>query len=271
MRQTMTETRRYFVKGAFLLLAAMMLALSAAAFYRNEVSADEAVSTDRNGAAAENAVSTDKLQVTFQKSNKKYTLKNGKAYMKLSYQLPLVAGDSEAARAINDFYSKEKQKWINGHNNDRKDASRDGKNGGHAWSDDIMNCRVSFQDSYINIYQEGYYYTGGAHGMPYRISHIFSVATGQQVTAAQVFGLTNQQVNEKVREKYIKRYNKTRGTNKCQFYGFDNGKWLKKELKKIDFAGDEKYYLKKGKLVFYADPYMLGPYAGGFIEVSFGV
>lgn len=255
MRQTMTEARKYFVKGTFLLLATMLFVLSATTFYRNEVS-------------AEAAASSDKLQVTFKKSSKQYTLKNGKAYMNLSYRLPQVAGDSKAARAINDFYRKEKLQWINGHNKDKKVASSDCKNGGHAWFDQIMKCQVSFHDSYINIYQEGYYYTGGAHGMPYRISHIFLVATGQQVTAAQILGMTNQQVNAKVRGKYIKRYNKTKGTNKCPFFCFDNGKWFKKELKKIDFVGDERYYLKKGKLVFYADPYMLGSYAGGFIEVS---
>ncbi len=250
MREKMTGVRKYF------LMASMLLVLSLTVFCRTEVSAEEAVSPDR-------------LQVNFSKYSKEYTLKNGKAYMRLSYQLPQVDGDSEAARAINDFYEAEKIQWLDSHNKDRKGARRDYKYGTPAWSDQITNCQVTFQDSsYINIYQEGYCYRGGAHGMPYRISHVFSAVTGHQVTAAEILGMTDHQVNAKVREKYTKRYNKTKGKPKCPFYDLENGKWFKRSLKKIDFAGDERYYLEKGKLVFYADPYMLGSYAAGFIEVS---
>ncbi|KAI4452444.1 hypothetical protein C823_007028 [Eubacterium plexicaudatum ASF492] len=42
---------------------------------------------------------------------------------------------------------------------------------------------------------------------------------------------------------------------------------VKKALEQIDF-NDNRYYLKNGKIRFYADPYAVGPYVSGFIEVA---
>lgn len=256
MGRTITEGGKYFMKGVFVSLAVMLLVLSATAFRCNGVLAEEA--------------GYGKLQVTFQKYNKSYKLKNGKIYMRLSYQEPQAAGDSKAARAINKFYKAERIRWRDSHKQDRKAAAR--QQGCTPWKDEILNCRVSFQNaSYISIYQEGYYYQGGAHGMPYRVSHIFSVTTGQQVTASEILEMTDSQVNAEVRQKYVKLYKKTRGTGKYPFFDYKNDKGLLQDLKKIDFAENQMYYLEKGKLVFYADPYLLGPYASNFIEVSFRI
>ena len=72
--------------------------------------------------------------------------------------------------------------------------------------------------------------------------------------------MTKAQLNKKVRSLYLKKFDKTE-----VFY--PNRKDVENALEKMDF-NQNLSYLKNGKMRFYADPYVLGPYAAGFIEVA---
>ena len=71
----------------------------------------------------------------------------------------------------------------------------------------------------------GYTYEGGAHGNPYRSCLTFDSETGKKLTAANVFGISKKQLNDKVHKLYLAKFDKN-------------------------------------------DPYALGPYAAGYIQVS---
>ena len=115
----------------------------------------------------------------------------------------------------------------------------------------------------------GYDYEGGAHGSPYRIALTFDAKTGQKLTAAKLFGTKKERLNEKVRRLYLAKYDKE-GINAGFYTSMNKDKsdreYLKENLAQIDF--NQAFYIKDGKAVFYAEPYAVGPYAAGFIEVS---
>jgi len=217
------------------------------------------------------------LKITMKTYERTYKTKSGLVYKTVSYQYPVVSGDSEAAAAINKFYAAQKKKWIKGSKNNlayaKSDITQLAKDSGDEWdddrhySDDVI-CEITSQDDrYISVMQTGYEYTLGAHGMPYRISYILDAKTGQKVTAAQLLGMTKKEVNEKVYSLYLQKKKKLEGSDENPFFPTDSDKAFLKSMESMDF-NKNMYYLKNGKLRFYVDPYALGPYAAGYIEVA---
>ena len=136
-------------------------------------------------------------------------------------------------------------------------------------SDEISDEVTSNEGKYFSVLMSGYDYQGGAHGMPYRIVLTFNAKTGEKLTAAKLFGTTKAKLNAKVRNLYLKKYDKE-GVEAGFYEGFASDKSdrdaLKDNLAPMDF--NNQFYVKDGKAVFYANPYDLGPYAAGYIEVS---
>ena len=97
----------------------------------------------------------------------------------------------------------------------------------------------------------------------------YNAKTGEKLTAAKLFGTTKAKLNAKVRNLYLKKYDKE-GVEAGFYEGFASDKSdrdaLKDNLAPMDF--NNQFYVKDGKAVFYANPYDLGPYAAGYIEVS---
>ena len=110
----------------------------------------------------------------------------------------------------------------------------------------------------------GYTYEGGAHGSPYRSCLTFDSETGKKLTAANVFGISKKQLNNKVHKLYLAKFDKN--DPNVGFYPVSR-KEFKKDLESMNFNND--FYVRdNGKAIFYADPYALGPYAAGYIQVS---
>jgi len=85
------------------------------------------------------------------------------------------------------------------------------------------------------------------------------------VSAAKILGLSKKQLNDKVRKLYLKKFDQTVKEENDLFY--QDRKEVETTLNRMDF-NDNLYYLKNNKIRFYADPYAVGPYASGFIEVA---
>ena len=193
----------------------------------------------------------------------------GKTYMTFSYQYPFVKGNSAVANKINQFYKKARKDWYAADRTYRAEAKELWKSDEHPsghYSDDVS-CLIGYSgNDYIGILQDGYIYTGGAHGSPYRLNAIFSAKTGKQVSAMEITGKTKKELNQIVRKDLKKSFRK----NPKDFY--DKKTFL--EGLKYDFAGKGSYYLMKDKksgkpyLTFYAEPYLLAPYAAGYIETN---
>ncbi len=207
------------------------------------------------------------LQITMKTYKHSYKTKEGKIYKKISYEYPVASGDSEAASTFNAFYQKQKKNWLKQAKSDLATAKEEiasfNKDDNRHYSDEVT-CKISSTDeTYLSILQTGYSNTLGAHGLPYRISYIFDVSTGEPVSPETILGLTTEQLNKKVVKLYLKKYDAQKDTNDMPFF---KRKVVRETAEKMNFS--QNCYIKNNSLRFYADPYSLGPYASGFIEVS---
>lgn len=225
--------------------------------------------------SAQPAAAASKLKVSEKKYEKTYTLDDGTAYYELSFKYPVVAGDSEAANKINQEINRQRKVWIKQAKADEADYKTAYKDyldalgsGKPAWSNsDEVAYEVTANDGkFFSVLMSGYLYTGGAHGMPYRIAMTFDAQTGEKLTAAKILGTTKAKVNAKVRNLYLKKYDKKGAAAGFYGEGTEGRTALEETLKPMNF--NQAFYVKNAKLVFYAAPYVLGPYAAGFMEVS---
>ena len=216
-------------------------------------------------------------EVPYEKS---YELDGGKVYFKATGKFPEIQGETEVEEKIRQQLEKVKTEWIKQSEKEAADAkvvfdswAADANFPMPGWNytDEIAYKVTNNDGKYFSVLMSGYDYTGGAHGMPYRIALTFDAKTGEKLTAAKLFKTTKTKLNAKVRKLYLKKYDKVNGSAKNQFYGegASGRNALQTALKPMNFNGT--FYVKNGKAVFYADPYVLGPYAAGFIEVSANV
>ncbi len=192
---------------------------------------------------------------------KTYT-KSYKEGMNVTYTYPVVRGNSKAAKTINKFYKKKKKEWISQNEKYLEPASVE-----ETTYYDTVDFVILYQDdTYIDVMQYGYHYLGGGHGNPYRINYIFSVKTGERLTATNILGKTKKEINQHIRERYLEYYNKVKDTDENPFMELN----LIKDDLDSDWVGENFYYLStEGQLIFFAPPYRLGSFAAGFIEVEY--
>lgn len=211
--------------------------------------------------------------------SKDYTLDDGTTYFTVKGKFPQITDDSATAKKINEALVKEQEKLISGWETDSvtykgeytsmmEEAKKEGYDFQWTYGDAIA-CKVTANnDKYFSTVLTGYLFTGGAHGMPYRISMTFDAKTGEQLTAAELFGISKAKLNRKVKNLYLAKCDKEGEDAGFYFYPSDDIRvTLQNNLKALDF--NNAFYVKNnGKAVFYADPYAVAPYAAGFVEVS---
>lgn len=195
---------------------------------------------------------------------KNYKQSNGVTYFAVKGEFPEIKDDSDAAKKINQALIKEKERLIKQWK-DNADDCKDENRSGHTYGDKLSYKVTSNNGKYFSVMLSGYLDLGGAHGMPYRSCLTFDSKTGEKLTAADIYDTSKSKLNQKVQALYLAKYDKD---GKLGFYGEgkDERKNLQKALKDMNFNND--FYIQNGRAVFYADPYALGPYAAGYIEVS---
>ena len=127
------------------------------------------------------------------------------------------------------------------------------------WSDEYSVEVVTAVQGVISVRQDNYLYTGGAHGMPGRETHIFSGEDGSEVTLAGLLPLSEEEVNELARAKFLSRIEE----HPEDGYFEDAADTINA---KTDFLSQS--YLTQEGVVFYAQPYEIGPYSSGFHEIT---
>lgn len=208
------------------------------------------------------------LEFTSKTFKQEYKTEEGRLYKEISYAYPVAKGSSAAAQEFNKFYKSLLKKWKQAaaeNLEDAKAAAAETEDNGNYYSDQVTYKITSNDGNYVSVLQSGYDYMMGAHGMPYRYSYIFDAKTGKKVSAANLLGMTKTQLNEKVRSLYLKKFDNTQKDGNYLFYTDRDD--VKSTLDRIDF-NKNMYYLKNGKIRFYVDPYAVGPYVAGFIEVA---
>ncbi len=218
---------------------------------------------------------TTNFQVKKVSYSKEYKMDDGSVYFSMKGKFPTITDDSKAARKINQVLEKEKNRLIHQYDKELTDFKKeyksqvayDKENGyDFTWSyGDEVQCKVTANnEKYFCVMLSGYTYEGGAHGNPYRSCLTFDSETGKKLTAANVFGISKKQLNNKVHKLYLAKFDKN--DPNVGFYPVSR-KEFKKDLESMNFNND--FYVRdNGKAIFYADPYALGPYAAGYIQVS---
>ncbi|WP_033152234.1 DUF4163 domain-containing protein [Pseudobutyrivibrio ruminis] len=119
-------------------------------------------------------------------------------------------------------------------------------------------------DRYLIVDFNGYWYGGGAHGMPSMYEYIFDLQTGEELTFADFYKGTEEEfktlVAEKVRQDYLE--NSIDGDNGGYFAATDQDAYdTAYEYASIN-SGNVAFQDDKVLVYFY--PYDLGSYADGF-------
>lgn len=113
-------------------------------------------------------------------------------------------------------------------------------------------------DTYLSFCQAYYEYTGGAHGMPYRIGYTFNLQTGELLTLTDVIDNTEEELKEIVGRYFEELINKE-PENYWEGSADSIREWT---------SFEPSFYLTEEGIRFYEGPYAISSYAAGFQEVT---
>lgn len=134
---------------------------------------------------------------------------------------------------------------------------------GHPYSETFVipgQDAVTYQsERYVCIRMDGYEYSGGAHGFPFRDYFVFDRQTGDRLTLADITELPVEELQKKVASAFRTLAEETN-------FSFEAPEDLEFTVAdSVSYASD--FYLTETGIAFYYYPYVIAPYAAGFPEV----
>ncbi len=118
---------------------------------------------------------------------------------------------------------------------------------------------ISYNDGkIINIIQEGYDYYGGAHGMPYRISYVFDLNTGERLELKDLITVSEEELDELLVEYATKHMN---DIGESYWDDYEESVKMSGGYDCLDFI------IEEDGIDFFYPPYLLTSYAGGFQDI----
>ncbi len=119
------------------------------------------------------------------------------------------------------------------------------------------------ENKYLSVYMSGYWYGGGAHGMPSRGQFLFDLTTGQRLGIKDFYKGSEEEFKQliasKVKEDFCKE-------GKEYYYLAENADEVYSQAYESAALDDRAVFAENG-LDFLFYPYDLGPYSSGFITV----
>ncbi|MCR4748675.1 MAG: hypothetical protein K5877_02550 [Lachnospiraceae bacterium] len=120
---------------------------------------------------------------------------------------------------------------------------------------------------YLTINFDGYDYWGGAHGMPYMEHYMFDLDTGKEVKLSDLCTMDENVFKNLVAMKTVEDWkNNDQGYYETYDMNPEYGKELYKQVKE-SVSKDMTVSYDKDAIFVEFSPYVLGPYASGFITV----
>lgn len=114
-------------------------------------------------------------------------------------------------------------------------------------------------DDIICIEMDGYEYTGGAHGMPWKHFFMFNIKTGEELRMTDLIETPLEELQKIVSEKFREKAEKYN-------FAFESPEDLAYTVAEtVSYNSD--FYLTDDGMVFYYPPYMIAPFSEGFPEV----
>ena len=125
-------------------------------------------------------------------------------------------------------------------------------------------------DRYLAVYENSYWYGGGAHGMPGRDQYLFDLQTGEQLTFEDFYKGSEEEfktiIATKVKEDY-ESYEDGSNGNSSEGYPYSVGDADRAYEAAYDSAEYTNIYFEEDGIIYYFYPYVMGPYSSGFIEI----
>ena len=128
---------------------------------------------------------------------------------------------------------------------------------------DVFDIEI-ISDRYIAINMSGYWYGGGAHGMPLREQLLFDLETGKQMTVEDFYTGSEEDFRRLVAEKTKEDYLSYK--NGGPYFAEDADEAYEDAYNYCTLTGGTTEFTSEG-MIYYFTPYALGPYAAGFIDI----
>jgi hypothetical protein len=133
-----------------------------------------------------------------------------------------------------------------------------------ATEDDNIGSVTVLENRYIAVNMEGYWYGGGAHGMPSRDQYMFDMTTGDEVSFTDLYKGTEEQLKELVATKVKEDYESYTGDDYPPYFMANAQEAYDTAYEYTSIDGFISFTEKGVVYTFY--PYDLASYAEGFKE-----
>jgi len=168
----------------------------------------------------------------------------------------------EGIAAINNYYQTQLEQFINTVVPEGKKAALEVKKAAEENGFDFHNlyyereASVYYNDNQLlSVLNIGYENTGGAHPVSYWSSETFDVKTGRLLSLSDIFGLSKEEVLEKVYETVI---SQIESTTEEDYYYFEN---YEENVK--NYYSENDFILGSNGIIFYYQLYTIAPYVAG--------
>lgn len=187
-----------------------------------------------------------------------YRNPKGEVRLILSFQYPNIAGEFKGTDKANCRYTTLFSEWLRDQDEIIDSVSEEQNSSGSKYGNEVSYTVTYNKNRILSVLFEGNLFMGGAHGMPYRTPTNTNLDTGEEVDLTKVLNKTKEQIKDSVNESF----NKKIQADKSLYW--DNAYTIVQQTKYEDL----KYYFTEDGIVFYFDPYVLAPFAAGFVEAK---
>lgn len=120
-------------------------------------------------------------------------------------------------------------------------------------------------DKYLTVNMGGYWYGGGAHGYPSRNQYLFDLETGEELSIEDFYTGSEKDFKTLVAEK-TRDYYRSHDYYENPFYTDDEDIIYSDAYENVFLDDGNIEYLYNG-IIYYYPPYLMGPYAAGYIDI----
>ena len=177
---------------------------------------------------------------------------------------------SSNADKINNALNEKAQAFISSIEGDVYDSPCEDHQEHPAWyrvTEDINVSEVNIiDDRYLAVNMSGYWYGGGAHGMPMRNQYLFDLETGEELFFTDFYTGTEEEFKTLIAEKTVE--DCERYGDFAPYYDPDDLDQLYEDAYNYAWLGENNIEFTDDGIIYYYTPYQMGPYAAGYIEFT---
>ena len=128
-----------------------------------------------------------------------------------------------------------------------------------------VSCVGIIDDKYLTVNMGGYWYGGGAHGYPSRNQYLFDIETGEEKSIGDFYTGTEKEFKTLIAEK-TRDYFRSLDTYENPFYTDDEDIIYSDAYENV-YLNDGNIEYQNDGIIYYYPPYLMGPYAAGYIDI----